>query len=102
LKLSHWFILLVSVLFLCFFSVCGTGEEKPVIAKIQITSTAFELNGNIPATYTCEGENINPPLAIEGVPAEAKSLALIMDDPDARKETWVHWVVWNIDPAPQK
>ena len=66
---------------------------------MKITSPAFENNSGIPAKYTCDGENINPPLAISDVPAEAKSLALILDDPDAPVSGgFVHWVVFNFDP----
>lgn len=54
--------------------------------------------GEIPVRYTCDGENINPPLTISDVPWKTKSLAFIMDDPDAPRGTWVHWVLWNIDP----
>ncbi len=63
---------------------------------MEIKSTVFEDNGNIPAKYTCKGENINPELVITGVPPEAKVLALVMDDPDAPKGTFTHWLVWNI------
>jgi len=52
----------------------------------------------IPARYTADGQDISPPLKIEGVPAEAKSIAMISDDPDAPVGTWVHWVVWNLSP----
>ncbi|MBI5740409.1 MAG: YbhB/YbcL family Raf kinase inhibitor-like protein [Nitrospirae bacterium] len=65
---------------------------------LKISSPAFGQNENIPAKYTCDGNDINPPLIIDGVPEKAKSLALIMDDPDAPMGTFVHWVVWNIDP----
>ena len=65
---------------------------------MQLASSAFQNNQNIPAKYTCDGENVGPPLQIDGVPADAKSLALIMDDPDAPAGTWVHWVLWNIRP----
>lgn len=65
---------------------------------MKITSTAFQHNGNMPGKYTCDGENISPPLSINDIPAQAKSLALIVDDPDAPIGTWVHWTVWNIDP----
>jgi Raf kinase inhibitor-like YbhB/YbcL family protein len=67
-------------------------EYKP----LRITSAAFESNQPIPAKYTCEGKNINPPLDIDGIPEKAHSLALIVDDPDAPGKTWVHWIVWNI------
>jgi Raf kinase inhibitor-like YbhB/YbcL family protein len=63
---------------------------------LTITSTAFNNGELIPERYTCDGENTLPPLNIEGIPEEAKSLALIIDDPDAPKKTWVHYVAWNI------
>ncbi len=65
---------------------------------LKISSPAFQNNGSIPSKYTCDGANVNPPLKIENVPAGTKSLALIVDDPDAPRGIWVHWVVWNIDP----
>ncbi|MBF0505856.1 MAG: YbhB/YbcL family Raf kinase inhibitor-like protein [Nitrospirae bacterium] len=68
------------------------------MSVLKISSTAFPDNGNIPSKYTCDGTDINPPLFIENVPQEAKSLVLIVDDPDAPMGTWVHWVVWNISP----
>ncbi|MBI1755341.1 YbhB/YbcL family Raf kinase inhibitor-like protein [Candidatus Azambacteria bacterium] len=63
---------------------------------MKIESPAFAHNEMIPAKYTCDGENINPQLSISGVPKEAKSLVLIVDDPDASKGLWVHWIAWNI------
>ncbi|MBI2476145.1 MAG: YbhB/YbcL family Raf kinase inhibitor-like protein [Candidatus Taylorbacteria bacterium] len=66
---------------------------------LKVTSSAFVDGGNIAARYTCDGENINPPIAIDEAPAGAKSLALIMDDPDAPSGTWVHWVKFNMPPA---
>jgi phosphatidylethanolamine-binding protein (PEBP) family uncharacterized protein len=70
---------------------------------MTLNSSAFQQNGHIPSKYTCEGENVSPPLAWEGVPSSAKSLVLIIDDPDAPdpkapKTVWVHWVVYNIPP----
>jgi Raf kinase inhibitor-like YbhB/YbcL family protein len=69
----------------------------------HLTSPAFSSNGPIPSQYTCDGEELSPPLAWEGVPAGAASLALIVDDPDAPdpaapKRVWVHWLLYNVDP----
>ncbi len=69
--------------------------------SMTLTSSALAHNGEIPTQYTCEGKDLSPPLAWSGVPAGAKSLALIVDDPDAPdpaapKVTWVHWVLYNI------
>lgn len=64
--------------------------------KLKISSSAFEESGNIPSKYTCDGVNIVPPLQISDIPAEARSLAIIMDDPDTAMGTFVHWVKWNI------
>lgn len=79
-------------------------SEKPAItsASMKLTSPAFEHNQAIPAKYSCDGNDVNPPLVIADVPAEAKSLVLIVDDPDAPAGTWVHWVVWNIRPDTKK
>ena len=69
--------------------------------ELSVKSPAFENNKLIPAKYTCDGDNVNPPLIIEGAPDETKSIVLIVDDPDAPMGTWVHWTVWNIPPHPQ-
>ena len=66
--------------------------------SLKVSSSAFGENKMIPSLYSCEGKNINPPLKISGLPSTAKSLAIIVDDPDAPKSTFVHWVVWNINP----
>jgi Raf kinase inhibitor-like YbhB/YbcL family protein len=65
-------------------------------AQLQISSPAFEHEKTIPAKYTCDGINCSPPLVFGRIPDEAKCLALIVDDPDAPRGDWVHWVVWNI------
>lgn len=65
---------------------------------MKITSPAFEDGQLIPATYTCDSDNVNPPLNISGVPENAKSLALIMVDPDAPGGDFTHWIMWNIPP----
>jgi Raf kinase inhibitor-like YbhB/YbcL family protein len=68
-------------------------------ATISFTSNAFQHEGYIPSKYTCDGENINPPLTIGELPEGTKTLALILDDPDAPRGIYVHWVVWNIAPV---
>ena len=63
---------------------------------MEIKSLSFNQGDMIPARYTCDGRNISPPLTWSGAPADAKSFALISDDPDAPSGTWVHWVIFNI------
>ena len=63
---------------------------------IELTSTAFSEGEMIPGRYSCDGEDVSPPLAWSGVPEAAQSLALICDDPDAPVGTWDHWVLFNI------
>lgn len=67
--------------------------------EFRVTSPGFADAGPIPARFTADGANISPELRIAGVSGGAKSLALIMDDPDAPRGTWVHWVLWNIPPG---
>jgi Raf kinase inhibitor-like YbhB/YbcL family protein len=66
--------------------------------KMKISSPAFQEGGTIPEKFSKNGQNANPELRIEAAPAEAKSLALIVDDPDAPAGLFAHWLVWNIDP----
>jgi hypothetical protein len=71
---------------------------------LRLTSPAFAHQGEIPARYTCEGEDVSPPLAWSGAPAGTRSLALVVDDPDAPdpeapKLTWVHWVLYGLPPG---
>lgn len=63
---------------------------------MQIESPSFKPGESIPSKFTCQGVDVNPTLTISNVPAQTKSLALIMDDPDAPGGTWVHWLLWNI------
>lgn len=71
---------------------------------LKLTSSAFEHEGSIPRLHTCQGKDVSPPLAWSGVPENANSLILVVDDPDAPdpaapKMTWVHWVLYNIPPS---
>ncbi len=66
------------------------------LMAFELYSPAFSKNQMIPEKYTCDGEDISPPLEWRNIPANTKSLALIMDDPDAPVGLWVHWVVYNI------
>ena len=70
-------------------SSAGTGQ-------IQLTSPEFAYGAPIPARYTCDDKNISPPLIWTGTPVETRSLALVCDDPDAPRGTWVHWVIYNL------
>ncbi|MDB5186153.1 MAG: phosphatidylethanolamine-binding protein [Candidatus Saccharibacteria bacterium] len=66
---------------------------------MTITSTAFQHNGYIPRKYTCDDANINPPLTFSEIPEDARSLVLIMDDPDAPSGQFTHWLLYDISPA---
>ena len=65
---------------------------------MNISSAAFKEGASIPSKYTCDGADTSPPLAFGAIPNGAKTLALIMDDPDAPGGTFDHWIVWNIPP----
>ena len=72
------------------------GEDRPCFG---LTSSAFAFGDRIPTQYTCDGENVSPPLAIQGVLDGAAALALLMDDPDAPREVpFTHWLLWNAPP----
>ena len=84
-------------------STASLAAEGGTAMTLALVSTSFEANGEIPTRYTCEGEDVSPPLAWSGVPEGSQSLVLIIDDPDAPdprapKMTWVHWVLYNLPP----
>jgi Raf kinase inhibitor-like YbhB/YbcL family protein len=84
---------------------CGLRDSLPAEDSsrltIRLTSPAFADGGMIPKTYTCDGRDRSPPLDWSGVPASARSLVLICDDPDAPMGTWSHWVLYNLIPSVQ-
>jgi Raf kinase inhibitor-like YbhB/YbcL family protein len=87
------FMWLAIVIFFC--------AVRPVEAKeadMKVTSSAFKDNEMMPDRFGYRHENVNPPLSVEGAPQGTKSMALIVDDPDAPRGTWVHWVVYDMPP----
>lgn len=93
-RAALWTLLVIAAL--------ARAEEKAM--TLALTSSAFAHNGPIPARFTCEGANVSPALAWSGLPAGTRSLALIVDDPDAPdpaapRMTWVHWVLFNLPPS---
>lgn len=97
-----WFAALVAALLVS----CKKAEKPPETAErgaadmaLVLTSSAFADGAAIPRKFTCDGEDVSPPLTWAGIPEGTKSLALICDDPDAPMGTWVHWVVWGIPPS---
>lgn len=96
--------ILCLVAMITFFDNQAAKGDTPM--TLTLSSQAFVLNGSIPSLYTCDGQDISPPLSWSGLPPAAKSLVLIVDDPDAPdpkapKRTWVHWLLYNI-PAEAK
>ena len=73
----------------------GISPLPSATTSMQLTSSAFVHNGTIPQRYTCQGLNVSPPLSLSGTPPSTKSIAFIMDDPDAPQGTWTHWLWWN-------
>jgi len=105
-NLKAWLILLIVIILgVVLFSKILIKENESINFKnvnistyMKIESDVFTNNGKIPVEYTCNGKSTQPTLKISDVPKNAKSLALIVDDPDAPNGDFVHWVVWNIDP----
>ncbi len=89
-------VLLLALVIPTFFADHASHGEERKMGNLSIASTAFPHNGMIPAQHTCDGADASPPLSIREIPEKTRSLALIVDDPDAPGKTWVHWVVWNL------
>jgi Raf kinase inhibitor-like YbhB/YbcL family protein len=93
-RLNLWFAI---ALFGCQLTAsCADNNNFPKTMNIQITSAAFADGEPIPAKYTCDGNDVSPPLQWTNAPANTKSFALIADDPDAPAGTWVHWVLYDL------
>jgi len=97
---SGYFLVLIFGL-LVIMVIHGNESKRGTSMTLQLTSPAFSANGTIPQLYTCDGDDISPPLTWRDLPPGAKSLALIVDDPDAPdprapKRTWVHWLLYNL------
>jgi Raf kinase inhibitor-like YbhB/YbcL family protein len=96
LKRVMWLLLI-----LCTLVACQGGVEEPQVldttgANLKVESSAFQAGEDIPARYTCDGDDVSPPLSWSEPPAGTQSLALICDDPDAPAGTWTHWVLFNL------
>jgi Raf kinase inhibitor-like YbhB/YbcL family protein len=105
--MRHRFVIVKVVLLVLALMGCASrpqpvapqpAADKPIDGKngMKLTSTAFNEGQPIPATYTCKGVNISPPLEWSGVPKTARTLAIIADDPDAPSGTFAHWVLYNL------
>lgn len=112
-----WFIVIAAGAYAFNHNFTGSGDtgvritnstppvSGPMTFSLSLTSSAFENNASIPSRFTCDGDQVSPPLSISSVPKDAKSLALIMDDPDVPKAlkpegVFDHWVLFNIPPPP--
>ncbi|NEM97653.1 YbhB/YbcL family Raf kinase inhibitor-like protein [Pontibacter burrus] len=74
--------------------------ETTTLTKINLTSSEFEPGEEMPRRFTCDGDNINPPLKLENLPLNTASVALLLEDPDAPGGTWTHWLAWDLPPEP--
>jgi hypothetical protein len=97
-KLLFWFLWAAGCLLV---AGCGASQATPGpggenVAQMQLSSSAFQERAPIPKRYTCDGEDLSPPLSWDSAPQGTQSLALIMDDPDAPMGTWDHWVVFDL------
>jgi len=93
---------MLALIAIVFFGACSRGEKRAASGEegktmaIQLASPAFTEGKPIPAKYTCDAEDLSPPLKWEGLPEGTRSIAIICDDPDAPMRTWVHWVIYDI------
>lgn len=103
-KIQLWIIGAAFVLVFLSASFCRSdtrefSNERKNLMTLHLTSAAFDEGAPIPSKYTCEGDDVSPPLKWNSISEKTKSFALICDDPDAPVGTWVHWVLYNIPPS---
>lgn len=92
---NGWVPVIFTVLIILLISPLSVSGEE---TGFTVTSPAFIEEGRIPSEYSCKGRDISPELNWVGLPEGCVSIAIVMDDPDAPKGTWIHWLIWNIDP----
>jgi len=93
------FLTVAGVIFLAIILIRPTsGAEIKGDSSMELRSSAFQNGGEIPRQYSCDGNDVSPPLRWENIPAATKAFALIADDPDAPGGTWVHWVIYDLPP----
>jgi Raf kinase inhibitor-like YbhB/YbcL family protein len=91
--------ILILLKFLLIWCILSMSHHENGIHMLTLSCPDFGDNQNIPAKFTCDGPNMNPELHIAGIPEKTLSMTLILDDPDAPRGTWTHWILFNIPPA---
>lgn len=101
-KKSILFLFIIWIIIFLFQSSVLSRLSNQGDTRMKLTSTAFKEGGLIPKKYTCDDEDLSPPLTWENIPEKTKQLALICEDPDAPMGIWVHWVVYKITPGTER
>ena len=99
LQIGSWMLVLLVAVGACVQDQSDQPTLETAGLALEVTSSAFKHEGDIPTPYTCDGEDRSPPLSWSEPPQDTRSLALICDDPDAPAGTWDHWVLYNIPAA---
>ncbi len=92
---AYWVFLIVTIIVIVIGYAYLSGEKRGGEGSMTVISV-FKNGGDIPREFTCDGENISPQISIDNIPREAKSIAIIVDDPDAPIGTFTHWIAWNL------
>lgn len=95
-------VILLIILLSAFQGCIDHIKEENIMENISISAEAFKEGDMIPAKFTCDGKDVSPSLTWKGIPSNTKSITLIMDDPDAPRGTFVHWVIFNIPAGTEK